>query len=593
MKKIIILVAAYLWACSSLFAQIPALKGGFIGPNQTICEGDTPSTLTNSVAASGGTPPITYSWESSIDNSAWTPIIGPLSASYTPGSLTQTRYFRRKAISGAQTAYSNTVAVTVFSVTKNANYILTHTYTAENDSTSVADINYYDGLGYPTQSVSIGASPENKSIISPVYYDAMQRESRKYLPYAANDHSGTYRPSALSNQVRYYNDNYGSQAGGYSYTESVYEASPLNRVTASYNVGNAFRANDKKSTFDYGTNSTNEVIRFEVNSQALETAGFYNANTLFKDTVTNEDGTSKVTYKDFLGRVVLERIAGSTDDNTVYDTYYVYDNRGNLCYVLPPKLSEAAAAWSPGRVSDVRIKDLAYIYKYDGRNRCVEKCLPGAEPIYQIYDKDDRPTMSQDGNMRSLNQWAYTEYDALSRPVQQSILLNPGDVTAGTLQNNFDTAPAYKPYNPLDSGFTEIALLTETLYDAYVYREEAEIIALTDIPVGTNIRGWTFIVTQTDSSRFVLPTDTIRSIFLNGKEWISLIFYTGDPILIDCNLSIKATEENILSLYDAGWDIPEGFTFTIKDDQDYIVTANDLPSSNETICGFDQIIAVH
>ena len=56
----------------------------------------------------------------------------------------------------------------------------------------------------------------------------------------------------------------------------------------------------------------------------------------------------------------------------MYDTYYVYDNIGNLCYVLPPKLSEAAAS---GPVSDTEIDELAYVYRYDGHNRCFEKRL--------------------------------------------------------------------------------------------------------------------------------------------------------------------------------------------------------------------------
>ena len=74
MKKIIItLLTICPGVCTSLFAQTIPLKGGSISQHQTIILGETPATLTSSVAASGGSAPIAYAWESSIDNSKWIP----------------------------------------------------------------------------------------------------------------------------------------------------------------------------------------------------------------------------------------------------------------------------------------------------------------------------------------------------------------------------------------------------------------------------------------------------------------------------------------------------------------------------------------
>ncbi len=224
---------------------------------------------------------------------------------------------------------SSSLAAKGQNVTTNQNYILTRTYTAENGSASVADVVYYDGLGYPSQSVSIGASPiEGKSIVVPVYYDAMRRESRKYLPYAAESDSGAYQEQALADQVETYNAKYGGNSGGWSYTENVYEASPLNRVMEAYNVGVAFRSRAGiKSTFAYGTNTATEVLRLKVNPPGLQRIGYYNANTLFKNTTTNEDGAKVETYTDFQDRVVLERTIGDTGN---IDTYYVYDDMHHI-----------------------------------------------------------------------------------------------------------------------------------------------------------------------------------------------------------------------------------------------------------------------
>ena len=49
---------------------------GTIGADQTICYNSSPSLLTTTLAASGGSNSFTYTWESSIDNSNWNNISG-------------------------------------------------------------------------------------------------------------------------------------------------------------------------------------------------------------------------------------------------------------------------------------------------------------------------------------------------------------------------------------------------------------------------------------------------------------------------------------------------------------------------------------
>jgi RHS repeat-associated protein len=91
-----------------------------------------------------------------------------------------------------------------------------------------------------------------------------------------------------------------------------------------------------------------------------------------------------------------------------YDTYYVYDDYGNLRYVLPP-LCVDAANLTEG------IEKYGYVYKYDHRNRCIEKKLPGAQAIHYVYDKANRLILSQDGVQRASNEWTFHKYDRLGR----------------------------------------------------------------------------------------------------------------------------------------------------------------------------------
>ncbi|HEX8429557.1 gliding motility-associated C-terminal domain-containing protein [Hymenobacter sp.] len=93
---------------------LPTLVAGTVAANQTVCAGATPSPLTSTAAATGGTGMVTYQWESSADNVTWTPIAGATAADYAPGPLTATTYFRRQANSGGcGPAYSPSITLTV------------------------------------------------------------------------------------------------------------------------------------------------------------------------------------------------------------------------------------------------------------------------------------------------------------------------------------------------------------------------------------------------------------------------------------------------------------------------------------------------
>jgi|GEM_PF-1195883 len=592
MKRIIVLFTICSCICGMSFAQTAALNGGRIEPRQLTVQDTTSVILYSTEAASGGSAPIVYSWESSADALTWFSVPDATSESCESRPASGGIYYRRKATSGDRIAYSNTVALSAnnaIGVTNDTNYIVTYTYTAKNNASHVADVDYYNDTGHPDQNIQVGAAPDGRSIVTPFYYDAKMRESRKYLPYAASSSSGLYRSDAFSEQAQYYNSLYGE--GAHSYMEHLYDNSPLNRKVGSYNAGTVFRTEDRKQTVTYDTNAENEVAYFTVTAQGLSFSGFHPPHTLFKTTETNEDGIAVAIYKDYMEQTILERTVGMSDSTTTYDTYYVYDDRGNLCYVLPPELSKTIEGRSPGTLPDTAIAELAYVYKYDGRKRCIEKRMPGTDPVYMIYDNNDRLVMSQNGNMRKQNQWVYTEYDRLDRPTRQSILASAEAVAPSTLQQDYDKSWE-NSYTPLNSGFTETAMLSVTVYDAYVYEDEMEIIPMNRVPVGTNIRGWTFRITRMDMQP-ESPVDVIYSMDINGKEWMVITHYDGDNVGVSCNSRIDATAESLGSLCDGGWSLPDDeYTFTIKDDQDYIVTKNDLPEGNDQEWGFERVVRI-
>ncbi|WP_108802598.1 DUF6443 domain-containing protein [Aquimarina sp. Aq107] len=63
------------------------------------------------------------------------------------------------------------------------------------------------------------------------------------------------------------------------------------------------------------------------------------------------------------------------------------------------------------------LNDLAFQYKYDKYNRQIGQKMPGKAWQYVVYDQLDRPILTQDYQLRSLNQWMFNKYDALGRTI--------------------------------------------------------------------------------------------------------------------------------------------------------------------------------
>ena len=71
MKRIIVLFTICSCICGMSFAQTAALNGGRIEPRQLTVQDTTSVILYSTEAASGGSAPIVYSWESSADALTW------------------------------------------------------------------------------------------------------------------------------------------------------------------------------------------------------------------------------------------------------------------------------------------------------------------------------------------------------------------------------------------------------------------------------------------------------------------------------------------------------------------------------------------
>lgn len=371
----------------------------------------------------------------------------------------------------------------------NQNYVIAHTIRVSgiktdadlravtSDKTKVQSaIQYADGLGRPLQTVQRMASPAGNDIVQPVAYDSYGREVTSYLPYVPTVTTGIYQPSAISAQSAFYTSPpAGVGANAYPFAGKILEASPLSRPLEQGSPGAAWQlststATDKGHTtkiayllnnnISFASDSVNsrQVALYNVTinidkSRSVVRNGTYGANTLNVTVARDENwvigraGTVEE-YKDDEGHVVLKRQYNYKNSALeVLSTYYVYDDMGNLCYVLPP-LSGADMASS---ISAQVISDLCYEYWYDELGRPFRKKLPGKGWDFIVYNTFDQVVMTQDANQRNKTpqQWSFSKYDALGRVIATGIYAQAGTTADNSIYfpNNGNFVAVQNAYN--------------------------------------------------------------------------------------------------------------------------------------------------
>ena len=515
-----------------------------------------------------------------------------------------TRYIRFNGLTGS--SYTSDIAIDniIFKSSSSSggggggafsdeNYVYTRTY-RQPYSTSLSQsqvtpakatesITYFDGLGRPMQQIGIKQSDGANDIITHIGYDGYGRQDKQYLPYASSGGTaGSYRSSGvLVDLENYYYSLYGEDFNGMSnntsqvdglpvYSEKHLESSPLSRVLEQGAPGKSWRVNktsdsDHTIKFDYQANTSSDHVKlYRVDlsggTPELTGNGDYPAGRLYK-TVTKDENWSSgklhttEEFKDKQGRVVLKRTYGPADKNkdgnigsgesiVAHDTYYVYDDYGNLSFVLPPlaaglSLNALLASSSGGSTSgtgpvysqavvgngeslaltssDVIVlqpgfhaqsgsnfrasideastggsdnsllSELCYQYRYDHRNRLIEKKIPGKGWEYIVYNKLDQPILTQDALQagKSTKEWLFTKYDAFGRVVYTG--LYKSNLSRSDHQDNADaendqyektsnTALNYgggtfyytdDAYPDLSSHSSNVTLYTVNYYDDY------------------------------------------------------------------------------------------------------------------------------
>ena len=216
----------------------------------------------------------------------------------------------------------------------------------------------------------------------------------------------------------------------------------------------------------------------------------------------------------------------------------------------------------------------SFQYAYDGRQRMVKKQVPGAGAVYMVYDDRDRLVLAQDANQRELNQWTFTKYDVLNRPVMTGIYTANSKKTQSQMQSDVDAFYDYVDANSLPGawfetyngagieGYTNASfpntistsdVLTVTYYDDYAFMSSWEAAFHYDpsqlsckttndtycYPVGNNTR-----VKQQVTGAMVKNLGT--------NEWIKTVNYYDDRyrLIQSVTKNHQSGFDRLSSLYD-------------------------------------------
>jgi RHS repeat-associated protein len=216
--------------------------------------------------------------------------------------------------------------------------------------------------------------------------------------------------------------------GGYPYSGTRYESSPLGRVVESSMPGTDYKMGTNTQRISYGTNDTSLGLP----------AGEY-----FKTTVTDQNGNVSFSIADQRGLEVRKVSQKSSEEQITSSVYY--DDAGNVTELRSPNYDQA----DPGN------KNWVTYYGYNFIGQLISTASNTAGTVNMIYDQAGKLRFRQDAEAATNGTYQYYKYDTAGRIIETGYLTGTWDSTQLQLEAN--TAPAYPP--------TPLTWRMQTVYD--------------------------------------------------------------------------------------------------------------------------------
>lgn len=319
-----------------------------------------------------------------------------------------------------------------------------------------ARVQYIDGFNRPLQTVFPYASINQKDIILANEYDWLGKSNKSFLPFEAPVAGGGFINNALapgSGVYQFYNQGVtGSVPNNVPYSQGYSDGSPNgtiveqgfpgetwkigseNTIRKSYAFNNSlafspFDLEGSKRVALYSVSSLNETcLLSRKNGNEIYPESELNIAITKNENWKEGDGCLGTIeeYFDKVGKLILKRTYNRKNVNEIemLSTYYVYDQYGNLSFVLPPNFEADA----DNAITQEKLNNLTFQYIYDYRGRVVEKKTPSKGREYFVYNVLNQLVLKQDAlqRNRSPQEWTFIKYDEYSREVLGGIFEDAG-----------------------------------------------------------------------------------------------------------------------------------------------------------------------
>jgi len=299
--------------------------------------------------------------------------------------------------------------------------IVSKTMLSADGSKAIEQRIYDNGLGDIIQEVQSYPGSSLPSLVVHHEYDEYRRKTKSWLPVISSGSDFISGSSIATFAKSQYSDNS-------PFTRTVYDAFLPSQPSAQYKAGAQWQDNDKKVSVTYSeVTGVGMYVNDEGELYTLPYVKYLCTRSV------DEDECPSAEYTDLNGKLLISETSQG-------QTYYVYDVKGDINYVLPPALSKYIVTNYEDDIidnADDMMQKYAYIYRYDHQRHCIYKKLPGCEPVYYVYDRAGRCILTQDGNQRKKGEWTYNIPDKFGRPCISGVCYNDITYSAEPLHSKF------------------------------------------------------------------------------------------------------------------------------------------------------------
>lgn len=312
---------------------------------------------------------------------------------------------------------------------------------------ATAEINYIDGFNRQLQTILTYSSVNQRDVVIANEYNWLGKQNKDFLPFENNASGGSFVANALTpgyGVYSFYSQGIsGVEANSLPFSENRTDGSPLGSIIEQSHPGVTWQL-DSEHTIRKNFASNNANIFNPYNLEGCKRVALYtafssnesctlvrtNGNKIYADNELlikiskdenwkSSDGCVGTVeeYFDKIGRIILKRSYNKKVSNEVemLSTYYVYDQFGSLCFVLPPNFE----ADIDNAITADKLNNLTYLYVFDNRGRVIEKKIPSKGKEFFVYNALNQVVLSQDANQRdhTPQQWSFLKYDEHGRVI--------------------------------------------------------------------------------------------------------------------------------------------------------------------------------